>query len=77
MWTRVNKPLTKTPEGGDTYRHIKTGGYYTVICIAYEEATENPVVVYRSNQEPRTWTRPLAEFMDGRFETQFDPQSEP
>jgi hypothetical protein len=57
-----------TPLPNDYYRHLKTGGLYTIVCIACEEATECPVVVYRSQQDHRTWTRPLEEFMDGRFQ---------
>jgi hypothetical protein len=50
------------------YRHIKTGGLYRVICIASVEATLELVVVYQSEQDGQCWTRPLDEFMDGRFE---------
>lgn len=63
---------------GERYRHLKTGGVYHVIAMARVEANLEPVVVYRKVDprtwnyiEPRdenTWTRPLAEFGDGRFE---------
>jgi hypothetical protein len=56
-----------TPQPGELYTHRK-GGIYVIICIATEEATQRPVVVYQSQQNGRHWTRPLEEFMDGRFE---------
>jgi hypothetical protein len=52
------------------YRH-RNGTIYRVLCIAKEEATERPVVVYyESGGKPplARWTRPLEEFTDGRFE---------
>jgi hypothetical protein len=56
-----------TPIAGDYYRHVKSGGNYTVICVALEEATEKPVVIYQSQQDHRIWSRPMEDFMDGRF----------
>lgn len=57
-----------TPLSSEIYRHVKTGGLYRVLCIASVEATLELVVVYQSEQDGRCWTRPLDEFMDGRFE---------
>lgn len=53
---------------GEVWKHVKTGGRYMVICMALEEATETPVVVYRGLENGGTWTRPAREFLDGRFE---------
>lgn len=62
---------------GKTYRHKKTGGIYIVLCIARVEATMHRVVVYRAvnpetweviQDQDHTWTRPMTEFCDGRFE---------
>jgi hypothetical protein len=56
------------PLPGEVWRHVKTGGRYLVICMALEEASETPVVVYRDMEKGATWARPAREFMDGRFE---------
>lgn len=58
------------------YRHKKSGGLYTVIALARVEATLERVVVYQAVTDEwemvegpdHVWTRPLAEFADGRFE---------
>ena len=60
--------MSATPLAYDLYRHTRTGGLYRIVCIAAVEATLETVVVYRSDQDGQTWTRPLGEFMDGRFE---------
>lgn len=41
------------------HRHYK-GGIYRVIAHATDEATGQPVVVYRSEQDGRVWVRTLA-----------------
>lgn len=51
---------------GTRWLHAKTGGVYTVLMHATEEATGRPVIVYRG-EDDRVWTRPEAEFFDGRF----------
>ncbi|MBB6053297.1 DUF1653 domain-containing protein [Armatimonas rosea] len=56
--------MSITPLPGELYTHRKGG---LVVCVATEEATQRPVVVYRSQETRRYWTRPLGEFMDGRF----------
>lgn len=55
------------PADGSEWRHYK-GGVVQVICTAKEEATLRLVVVYRNTRKAQQiWTRPLQEFMDGRF----------
>lgn len=59
---------------GRRYRHYK-GGIYTVITLAQEEATQNPVVVYQA-ADGTVWTRPQIDFfgdvqVDGRQEQRF------
>lgn len=52
------------------WQHKKSGGIYEVICTALVEATLEPVIIYRKvdGQGANTvWTRPVNEFMDGRF----------
>lgn len=71
----------KGPDAGSVWRHRK-GGVYEVVCCAVRETDLVPVVVYRDERpqgatldrktahwfKPTVcWTRPLAEFTDGRF----------
>lgn len=49
-------------------RHLKTDGLYRIITTARVEADLTPVVVYQSEKDGSVWTRPVAEFTDGRFE---------
>jgi hypothetical protein len=51
------------------YTHQKTGQHYRVLHIAIEEGSMTPVVVYTSIFGGAVWTRPVAEFFDGRFIT--------
>jgi hypothetical protein len=55
---------------GTYWRHKKTGNLYVVICVAVVEKKHETVVVYRQVHTiiERNWTRPLVEFLDGRFE---------
>ena len=64
---RALTPSVPTP--GSRWRHRK-GGLYRVVCVAMEEATKTPVVVYQAEATGLTWTRPHAEFTDGRFSSQ-------
>jgi len=54
---------------GSQWRHEKTGGLYMIASVALVEATLEIVVVYRSLNEEHvlTFTRPIREFLDGRF----------
>ena len=55
------------PPPGSIWRHRK-GGTYSVLTVARVEATLEHVVVYHKVAQPSdVWTRPVAEFMDGRF----------
>jgi hypothetical protein len=45
---------------GRKYKHYK-GDVYTVITLAQEEATQNPVVVYEA-ANGTVWTRPSIDF---------------
>lgn len=68
------------PDPGSVWRH-RQGHVYRVVACAVREADLSPVVVYR-DEYPQgglfdrklavNWTRPLAEFSDGRF-TLFAP----
>ena len=60
-------PLPTWPVPGSIWRHRK-GGTYRVHGVGREEATLAPVVVYVASGSPDLWTRPLTEFLDGRFE---------
>lgn len=58
-----------TWEGGTKtyYRHVKSGGIYSVVCTAKCEADGTTSVVYRNISNGLTWHRPYSEFADGRF----------
>lgn len=55
------------PKPASIWRHRK-GGTYCVVCVARVEASLEHVVVYHKlHQSFDVWTRPVGEFMDGRF----------
>lgn len=53
----MSDPGLNWPHHGP-HRHYK-GGIYRVIAHATDEATGQPVVVYRSEQDGRMWVRSL------------------
>lgn len=55
---------------GQHYRHVKSGKVVMPVGIALEEASGRKVVVYveKGKLNDIVWTRPLDQFMDGRFE---------
>jgi hypothetical protein len=56
---------------GSVWEHKKTGGIYRIICVGYIEKDLTPCVTYTGNylsNDEVYWTRPLAEFLDGRFQ---------
>jgi hypothetical protein len=55
------------PELHITYRHIKTGGIYIILCRAKDESSNVDLVVYGNIETLDSWTRPATEFYDGRF----------
>lgn len=61
----MTEACVRSPE---VWRHVKTGGLYTVLMHATLESNLQDVVVYSSCQEGRVWVRPAVEFYDGRFE---------
>lgn len=65
------EPLTPFagPAVGSVWRHVKSGGLYQVEMLARIEADAVPAVVYRELYGARfAWVRPVAEFLDGRFD---------
>jgi hypothetical protein len=50
-------------EPGQVYRHYK-GGLYVIVAVAIDEASLEPMVVYRSNRRGTTWIRTLANFIE-------------
>ncbi len=53
-----------TPKAGKKYRHYK-GNEYTIVCLAIDEATEVPVVVYQDIHSPeKIWVRALEMFLE-------------
>lgn len=49
------------------YKHVKSGGDYSLLLNARIEATCEHVVVYRGVEQGDIWVRPASEFFDGRF----------
>jgi hypothetical protein len=49
------------------WRHVKTGGIYTIVSEGLLEADMTEVVVYRKVANGQIWVRPRVEFYDGRF----------
>lgn len=48
---------------GERWRH-RSGGSYSVVCVAMDENTIRPVVVYRGEETGLTWTRPVPNFRE-------------
>lgn len=49
---------------GDFYCHFK-GGMYQIVCVAIDEPTHTPVVVYQAMYgEQKVWVRTLAAFTE-------------
>ncbi len=46
-----------------TWQHAASGGRYTVVAVAIDEPTLEPVVVY-VGRDGIVWTRPLAAFLE-------------
>ena len=49
---------------GQIYRHFRTKELYVVICLAVDEATLVPVVVYRSNEKGTIFVRSLSSWSE-------------
>ncbi len=50
----------------NTYKHVKTGGIYTIEGECRLEATNRPAILYRG-KDGVLWARDKEEFFDGRF----------
>lgn len=50
------------------YQHIRSRGLYEFIAEGFQERDMTPIVVYRSCDNGKVFTRPREEFFDGRFE---------
>jgi hypothetical protein len=64
--------LTGSPVAGETYRHKRRGGTYTVVGRATLQAGEpvgdNQELVVYLGEDGQLWARSSNEFLDGRFE---------
>ena len=52
---------------GDQLQHLKTGGFYRIICLAKIEASLEEAYVYEALFNGSYWIRPQIEMEDGRF----------
>jgi hypothetical protein len=61
----------RDPKPGEVWVHIKTRGIYTIVCRSLEEATLDPLIVYKRHHENEAedpmeqdicWTRTLDDF---------------
>lgn len=73
--------LPDAPARGSWWIHVKSGRTYQIELLSYRESDLSPLVTYRLVEsvthsgrgggvwlsETEVWTRPLSEFMDGRF----------
>jgi hypothetical protein len=67
LWDLIHRRTDVVP--GQVWKHEKTGQEYTVTDIVIREADCAPLVVYArfDNYLGIPWTRPVPEFLDGRF----------
>lgn len=56
------------------WKHLKSGGVYTLLRFGLREEDLTPVAIYQEataegklNPDGKVWVRPAAEFCDGRF----------
>jgi hypothetical protein len=62
----------QAPKRGSRWKHLKTGNEYRVILgdVVREKDGTLCVIYARVGETKPKWERPLAEFLDGRFEEQ-------
>jgi type IV secretory pathway TrbF-like protein len=61
-------PWEEKVPAGSRWRHRRSGRLVTVACVALEEATLTPAVVYREDASLVPLVRPADQFCDGRWE---------
>lgn len=62
------KKVTHELQQGARWRHVKRGSTYRIVALGLLESTRRYCVVYQEEDGGQIWIRPLAEFLDGRFE---------
>ncbi len=62
-------------QAGDRLQHLKTGGFYRVLCLAKIEASLEDAYVYEALRNGTYWIRPQTEMEDGRFIKVAEPSS--
>ncbi len=63
MAKEIDRNGRDLPKTGEKYRHFK-GKEYEIVCIAAEEATDSPLVIYKALYgEGKIWARPLSSFL--------------
>lgn len=64
---QINPSSTPLFSPGEEVQHVKTGGFYKIICLAKIEATLEDAYVYEAFSNGTFWVRPKTEMEDGRF----------
>lgn len=67
------------PAPGSRWVHVKRGTTYVVVGTGRREATNEPTVYYRRSGDAgwtAVWSRPTAEWLDGRFRPVPDDRAE-
>ncbi len=54
-------------QAGDRLQHLKSGGFYQILCLAKIEASLEEAYVYEALINGSYWIRPQKEMEDGRF----------
>ena len=54
-------------QAGDRLQHLKTGGFYRVLCLAKIEVSLEEAYVYEALINGSHWIRPQIKMEDGRF----------
>lgn len=50
------------------YKHLRTGGLYSVVAVGTHVKTKECLVTYVALADGAVWVRNYEQFMDGRFE---------
>lgn len=76
---KVSLIMTEAPK--TRWRHVKSGGVYSVIGAGLAQSAapmvDDTMVMIYQGADRRVWVRPTLEFADGRFVASVDPLDKP